>query len=191
MPGVFFTPAPGRRLQQQQQQQRSGLHADPAVLLAIIDATVSEAQAAMRLAASAGIASGCQVLHVEIERLSNSIFHLNRSNIEILEFDPDDPELRQAVDENVIVIKNQQLRIAVLYEMIQHIAAGHPAESFPVPDAAALARLAAAQQQQGHSSAAAPAAPAPADPPVEHASPAAPSSTTTSEAQSEDAGMWL
>jgi hypothetical protein len=38
-------------------------------------------------------------MHVEVERLTNSIFHLNRSNAEITEFDPNDPELCEAVGE--------------------------------------------------------------------------------------------
>eukprot|EP00798_Chlamydomonas_sp_ICE-L_P032324 gene32324-16896_t len=60
------------------------------------------------------------VLEIEISRLENSVVHLRRSNAELKEArseDPD-PELKAAIEENIVLIAKQAARIEKLKKEI-------------------------------------------------------------------------
>ena len=55
----------------------------------------------------------------EIERLSNAILHLRRSNEELAAEDPNDPDFFEAIQENSGVIKKYTSKIAELMELLE------------------------------------------------------------------------
>ncbi|PUU77440.1 hypothetical protein B9Z19DRAFT_1128333 [Tuber borchii] len=57
-------------------------------------------------------------LHAEAARLRNSLYHLARSNIALQEFQ-NDPELKEAIDDNEITIQRQKQRVQMIVEEIQ------------------------------------------------------------------------
>ncbi|KAG0637566.1 hypothetical protein HOY80DRAFT_972111 [Tuber brumale] len=57
-------------------------------------------------------------LHAEAARLQNSLYHLARSNIALQEFQ-NDPELKEAIDDNEITIQRQKQRVQMILEEIQ------------------------------------------------------------------------
>lgn len=57
-------------------------------------------------------------LHAEAARLRNSLYHLARSNIALQEF-RNDPELKEAIDDNEITIQRQKQRVQMIVEEIQ------------------------------------------------------------------------
>ncbi|RUS20510.1 hypothetical protein BC937DRAFT_95048 [Endogone sp. FLAS-F59071] len=69
-----------------------------------------------------------ETLLSEIVRLQNSTNHLRRSNVELMEFDPDDPDFVRAVEENRQVIARQDTRIETILSVIREVL-GDAAES--------------------------------------------------------------
>lgn len=69
-----------------------------------------------------------ETLLSEIARLQNSTNHLRRSNVELMEFDPDDPDFVRAVEENRQVIARQDTRIETMLSVIGEVL-GEAAES--------------------------------------------------------------
>ena len=57
-------------------------------------------------------------LHAEAARLRNSLYHLARSNSALQEFQ-NDPELKEAIDDNEITIQRQKQRVQMIAEEIQ------------------------------------------------------------------------
>ncbi|KAG0135992.1 hypothetical protein HOY82DRAFT_118933 [Tuber indicum] len=57
-------------------------------------------------------------LHAEAARLQNSLYHLARSNVALQEFQ-NDPELKEAIDDNEITIQRQKQRVQMILEEIQ------------------------------------------------------------------------
>ncbi|KAG2438824.1 hypothetical protein HXX76_005365 [Chlamydomonas incerta] len=69
------------------------------------------------------------VLRIEIDELKNAIQHLERSNWELKELlasDPD-PEYRQAIGENIVMVAKKRARVAALEEELRRITGEDPA----------------------------------------------------------------
>ncbi|RUS29302.1 hypothetical protein BC938DRAFT_480821 [Jimgerdemannia flammicorona] len=62
-----------------------------------------------------------ETLLAEIARLQNSITHLRRSNVELLQFDPNDPDFSRAVAENLEIIARQEARIETILSVIREV----------------------------------------------------------------------
>ena len=61
----------------------------------------------------------------EIEYQKNSIFHLQRSNQEMLEFDPNDKDFMIAIEENTKIITIKNKRITELEEFLPKTTQDH------------------------------------------------------------------
>lgn len=64
--------------------------------------------------------SNVSIIKQEIAELQKSIHHLQRSNREIKEFDPnlDDKDFKLAIEENIVVIQKKKARIEFLNKLL-------------------------------------------------------------------------
>ncbi|KAI9023100.1 hypothetical protein CLU79DRAFT_835071 [Phycomyces nitens] len=87
-------------------------------------------------------------LMTEIPEVQNSIAHLQKSNDEMREYDPDqsDPDLVQAIDENIELIKRYEERIDLTLRVIREIIGEAAAREMGSNVAAFRARYQAPQQ---------------------------------------------
>jgi len=71
-----------------------------------------------------------ETLLQEIHRLENSLAHLHRSNAEMETFDPlgEDVEIVQAINENVDVMRRQEVRIELAKRVLREVGTGHALE---------------------------------------------------------------
>ncbi|KAI8346181.1 hypothetical protein BD560DRAFT_411378 [Blakeslea trispora] len=58
-------------------------------------------------------------LITEIPEVQNAIFHLLKSNQEMLDYDPNDPDLKQAIQENKELIKRKEVQVNITLEVIR------------------------------------------------------------------------
>lgn len=65
-------------------------------------------------------------LKEEIFRLQNSVAHLERSNAELAGEDPEDPDFKEAVEENEVVLVAQRYKIEQCELRLQQLGGGSP-----------------------------------------------------------------
>ena len=81
-----------------------------------------------------GAENNLEILQIEVDELKNSIHHLERSNRELLEADPDDADYKLARRENADLIRRKQQRIDDIYaEMLKAPHGAHVAPPSPSP----------------------------------------------------------
>jgi hypothetical protein len=78
------------------------------------------------------------MVRLEIERLSNAILHLRRSNEELQGEDPNDPDFMEAINENTAVIKKYTNKIAELMELLEALQGFSGSNSCGTPDVSDL-----------------------------------------------------
>lgn len=64
-----------------------------------------------------------EILENQIEELEKQIGHLQRSNAEMMEEDPRDPDFVEAIEENAVVIDKKLVQVS---DLRQELAALHP-----------------------------------------------------------------
>eukprot|EP00730_Choanoeca_flexa_P009733 TRINITY_DN13033_c0_g1_i1.p1 TRINITY_DN13033_c0_g1~~TRINITY_DN13033_c0_g1_i1.p1 ORF type:complete len:179 (+),score=35.80 TRINITY_DN13033_c0_g1_i1:35-538(+) len=118
MPGVFFTP-------RQNHSRTTNIDASSdtsAQFNSIFEVVSSTLKDVLNIATSAEQQKDIEldtVLRAEIDRLKNSIEHLERSNGEMHEYLASDPSLQEDIDSNDSIILQQQMRICGLNLLVK------------------------------------------------------------------------
>ncbi|XXQ31962.1 Enkurin domain-containing protein [Plasmodiophora brassicae] len=82
--------------------------------------------------AGIGFASEAELLRIQVDELERSLWHLEKSNQELMEADPHDPVYRQAIIENEDVIHRKRAKVADLKAQLESISS-HAAYYPPAP----------------------------------------------------------
>ena len=102
-------------------------------------------------------------LKEEIVRLQNSVAHLERSNAELAEEDPEDPDFKEAIEENEVVLVAQRYKIQQCELRLQQLGGGSPLVRSAGQEARIAGTVADEGSDGGGGSAAPPVLPAVAD----------------------------